>query len=106
MAPLPSAKEQCAEKLSPLFVQGKILEPTAAIIDGTGNFRKGHFCHFHFMYKVSHFIVIEKLIRPPKRGTILQSRPSHFLLYSTTHAAGRELSKRKPDSSLRKRLSK
>lgn len=71
--------------------KAKLLNLQWDIIDGTGNFQKGHFCRFHFMYNVSHFIVIEKLIRPPKRVTVLlrvQSRPTRFLLYSTTHAGG------------------
>lgn len=94
MALPPSTKKTSVQKshLRCLF-KAKLLSPQQEIIDGTGNFQKGHFCWFHFMYNVSHFIVIEKLIRPPKRVTVLlrvQSRPTHFLLHSTTHAGGGE----------------
>ena len=45
------------------------------------------------MYQVSNFLVIEILIQPPKRVAVLprvQSRPTHFLLYSSIHVRGGE----------------
>lgn len=48
------------------------------------------------MYNVSHFIGIEKLIQLPKHITALphvQSRPTHFLLYSSSHAGGEDFPK-------------
>lgn len=73
------------------FFKAKFLNLQQEISYGMGNFQKDHFSQILFMYNVSHLVVAEKLIQPPKRVTILpcvQSRPTHFLLYSTTHAAG------------------